>query len=305
MDCGEIAKIHAPVMLDEAMAALEPQPGGHYLDCTLGLGGHTEAILARAAGSQVCGLDQDSEALELARERLREFGSRVHYFHTRFGDFETALAELGWTQVDGALVDLGVSSLQLDRAERGFSFRQDGPLDMRMDQASGRPGAWQLVNRGSHAQLRDCIAALGEEPQAGRIARHIVEERQKQAIDTTSRLAGVIWSAYPPAWRKSARRHPATKTFQALRMAVNEEPEQLKLFLEHIWDWLAIGGRVVVISFHSLEDRMVKQAFRARAGAIARILYKKPLVPSESELAANPRAASAKLRAAEKAAVLK
>lgn len=300
----DAASIHKSVMLEEAMTWLAPVDGGRYLDGTLGLGGHTEAILRRAPQSQVCGLDQDREALELARERLAPFGSRVHLFHMRFGEFENALEELGWNLINGAILDLGVSSLQLDRPERGFSFRGAGPLDMRMDQESGARSAWHLVNRGTHAQLRDCLAGYGEETQAGRIARHIMEARGKGPIDTTDQLADIIRNAYPAAWRRSARRHPATKTFQALRMAVNDEPGQLKLFLDHIWSRIAAGGRLVVISFHSLEDRMVKQALRAKARADGEggigLLFKKPLSPGESELQDNPRAGSAKLRAAVK-----
>lgn len=290
------------------MQWLAPRPGGLYLDGTLGMGGHAEAILSRAPDSQLCGLDQDCEALEIAGGRLAPFGGRAHLFHERFGDFANALAKLGWEKLDGAILDLGVSSLQLDKAERGFSFRSCGPLDMRMNPVPGGKSAWHLVNRGSHAELRDCIATYGEEPQAGRIARYIIEARQKQPIDTTEQLAAIARSAYPPAWRGSARRHPATRTFQALRMAVNDEIGQLKLFLDQIFDYLAINGRLVIISFHSLEDRMVKQALRRRSQsaeeAEIKLLFKKPLAPSDSEAAANPRSASAKMRAAEKVAEL-
>lgn len=300
------APIHKSVMLKEAIAGLNLKDGGLYLDGTLGLGGHANAILANAPDSRLCGLDQDNEALDLAGKRLAIYGDRAHLFHLQFADFAIALKELGWQQIDGAILDLGVSSLQLDHAERGFSFREAGPLDMRMDQSSGKDSVWRLVNRGSHAQLRDCIATLGEEPQAGRIARHIIEERQKSPINDTLRLAEIIRMAYPPAWRRSARRHPATRTFQAFRMAVNEELQQLKIFLGQIWDWLAPGGRLVIISFHSLEDREVKHTMRNWAKyeePKAQLLYKKPLCPTEEEIRENPRASSAKLRVAEKMAV--
>lgn len=295
---------HKPVMLAEALDALSPRPGGFYLDGTLGLGGHASAILARA-DCQLCGLDQDMAALDLARERLAVFGTRARLFHLRFADFSLALEELGWQSLDGVLLDLGVSSLQLDTPERGFSFRAAGPLDMRMDQSCPQKKAWQLVNRAGHAELRDCLAALGEEPQAGRIARQIIEARQQAPINDTLRLAEIVRLAYPPAWRRSARRHPATRTFQALRMATNDELGQLEAFLRRIWQRLAPHGRLVIISFHSLEDRLVKHAMRGWAKSCepegrARLLFKKPLTPAPAETEANPRAASAKLRAAEK-----
>lgn len=295
--------VHKSVMLREAVSALAPRPGGLYLDGTLGLGGHARAILESVPRCHLCGLDQDAEALALARERLGPLAERAHLWHLRFADFDQALDELGWARIDGALLDLGVSSLQLDTAERGFSFRARGPLDMRMDRSSGAPNALQFVNRASHASLSHCLAELGEEPLAARIARHIVEARQREPIADTERLAAVIAAAYPAARRRAARRHPATRAFQALRMHVNDELGQLKSFLEKIFSRLAAGARIVIISFHSLEDRMVKRAFRARAlppdKADIRLLYKKPLTPNAAETAANPRAASAKLRAAE------
>lgn len=286
------------------MAALNPQAGGCYLDGTLGLGGHSGAILERAPQSQVCGLDQDCEALALARQRLASYGERIHFSHLRFAEFAGALRLLSWPKLNGAILDLGVSSLQLDQPERGFSFRSKGPLDMRMDPSSISARAWDMVNRASHAELRDCFATLGEDPQAGRIARFIIEERQKQPINDTARLAEIICNAYPPAWRRSARRHPATRAFQALRMAVNDELGQLRLFLDRIWSWIVPGGRLVIISFHSLEDRLVKISMRERSlprdNPEIQVLYKKPLCPDQTEISANPRSASAKLRAAEK-----
>ncbi|MDE7371191.1 MAG: 16S rRNA (cytosine(1402)-N(4))-methyltransferase RsmH, partial [Desulfovibrio sp.] len=304
--------------LAETLAALAPVAGGRYLDGTVGLGGHAQAILEAAPESRLCGLDRDTEALELARERLAPFGERAHLFHRRYSEFAGALEELGWDFVDGALLDIGVSSLQLDEAERGFSFHGDGPLDMRMDAASGERSAWHWVNRESFARLKECIATLGEEPQAGRIARAIVDARQKAPIDTTAELAALVAQAYPAAWRARARRHPATRTFQALRLAVNDELGELRRFLDTILKWLPVGGRLVIITFHSLEDRMVKQAMRhwaegcrcprhvpvCRCGHVPEVrpLSKKPLIASPDEVAANPRASSAKLRAVEKIA---
>lgn len=293
--------IHTPVLLNEVIEGIAPISGGLYLDGTLGMGGHAAALLERAPDSQLCGLDQDAEALELARERLACFSGRVHLYQMQYADFPSALEKLGWGSLNGALLDLGVSSLQLDRPERGFSFRESGPIDMRMNQNSGKEGAWRLVNRGSHAELRACFATLGEDPQAGRIARRIIEERQKKPIEDTIELAEIIRSAYPSAWRRCARRHPATRSFQALRMVVNDELGQLERFLEEIPAWLAPAGRLAIISFHSLEDRLVKHAIRRwAADGSFRALIKKPLVPDSQEVQTNLRASSAKLRLAEK-----
>lgn len=312
------ASLHVPVLLQESLAALAPRAGGRYLDGTLGLGGHAAALLEAAPEAELCGLDRDNQALELAASRLARFGSRAHLFHCRYSEFARALTELGWTSVDGALLDIGVSSLQLDEAERGFSFLGDGPLDMRMDRDSDARSAWHWANRENFASLRDCIASYGEEPQAGRIARAIVEARQSAPIGTTAQLAAIVERAYPAAWRARARRHPATRTFQALRMAVNNELGELAEFLDRILAWLPLGGRLAIISFHSLEDRMVKRAMRHWAEGCrcprhvevcacghvpeVRILTRKPLTAGPDELAANPRAGSARLRAVEKIA---
>ncbi|MBQ9453309.1 MAG: 16S rRNA (cytosine(1402)-N(4))-methyltransferase RsmH [Desulfovibrio sp.] len=319
--CREGKAIHTPVLPVETLAALSPRAGGRYLDGTLGLAGHASTILHAVPECELCGLDRDEEALVFAREKLAPFGSRVHVFHDVYSEFPRALEELGWKNVDGALLDIGVSSLQLDEAQRGFSFTGNGPLDMRMDQRSDRPSAWHWVNRESFVRLRECIATLGEEPQAGRIARAILDARQKASINTTAELAALVEHAYPPSWRAKARRHPATRTFQALRMAVNDELGELRRFLDRILAYLPIGGRLVVITFHSLEDRMVKLAMRHWAEGCrcpryvpvcvcghepeVRILYKKPVVATQEELAGNPRAASAKLRAVEKIAEAK
>ena len=310
------AALHVPVLLKEAMEFLAPRNGGRYLDGTVGLGGHAEAILRH--GAQLCGLDRDQKALELAAERLSVFGEKARLFLLPFSGFAGALDELGWDEVDGMLLDIGVSSMQLDTAERGFSFVADGPLDMRMDPESDALSAWHLVNRERPEVLKRIIAEFGEEPQAGRITKLIVEERHKKTIDSTRQLAALVERAYPPAWRAKARNHPATRTFQALRMAVNDELGELRRFLDTALARLRIGGRLAVITFHSLEDRMVKHAMRVWAqGCLcprhmprcvchhvpeARVLAKKPVCASAEEVADNPRASSAKLRAAEKIA---
>lgn len=314
---GPVAAGHIPVMVREVLEFLRPRPRGRYLDGTLGLGGHSRAILESTVGeAEVLGLDRDAAALAIAAERLGEYAARAALVRSPYSRFPLALAERGWTELDGALLDLGVSSLQLDSPERGFSFLRDGPLDMRMDPDSGAQPASAIVNRASFERLKDLIGRLGEEPMAGRISRRIVEARAAGPIETTAELARIVEAAYPAKWRREARNHPATRTFQALRMAVNEELEELERFLALIPEYLRPGGRVVVISFHSLEDRLVKRAFKREAsGCICpprqpictcghaprlTILTKKPLTPSEEEAAANPRARSAKLRAAER-----
>ena len=310
------ASLHSPVLLSEVLDTLQPVPGGKYLDATLGMGGHAESILKAAPKSELCGLDRDKTALELARKRLAEYRDRTHYFHLPFADFAQALTALAWKNVDGVLADLGISSMQLDWPERGISFSGDGPLDMRMNPQVGTKTAADLLNRLSFEELKNIIALYGEDPQAARIARRIVEERQKNPLSTTLQLAELVRSSYPATWRRKARRHPATRTFQALRIAVNQELEQLEFFLEHILAWLKPGGRLVVITFHSLEDRIVKNAIRHwEKGCICppsqvlctcdhkpevKKLYKKPVCATEAELLLNPRASSAKLRAVEK-----
>ncbi len=310
---------HIPVLRDAVLEALAPRAGGRYLDGTLGFAGHARAVLeAAGAGAQLCGLDRDTEALEQARAHLAPFGERAHCFHLRYSQFAQALDELGWDKVDGALIDIGVSSMQLDNSARGFSFHADAPLDMRMDQFSGDQTAWQLVNRERFEVLKDIITRLGEDPQAGRIARAIVDARQQAPINTTAELANIVSRAYPAAWRAKARNHPATRTFQALRMAVNNELGELEIFLDGILRRLKVGGRLAVITFHSLEDRMVKHAMRHWAEGCrcprfvpvctcghkpeVLILHKKPVVATPEELLRNPRASSAKLRAVEKLA---
>lgn len=321
MNEDDIARRHRPVLLDEVLEHLVVKEGGRYLDGTLGLGGHAMHVLEKAgalrgSGAELLGLDQDDEALELAGQRLARFGNSVHFAKGRFADFEAHLDVLGWDYIDGAMIDIGVSSLQLDTPERGFSFMHDGPLDMRMDANSGRESAAQVVNYWSFEELKKIIEDLGEEPQAGRIARAIVEARERTPIEGTLQLAEIVEMAYPAKWRATARNHPATRTFQAIRLAVNGELEQLKEFLERIVPRLRPGGRVAVISFHSLEDRIVKHFFKTAASgclcppqvmdcrcghkASLRLVTKKALVPGGIEERSNPRARSAKLRVAER-----
>lgn len=313
----EQAPCHIPVLLREVVGALGIRPGMRILDATTGLGGHTRGMLEAVGGEAwVLGLDRDREALSEAGRRLEAYGDRVRLMRTRYSRFPAALAEAGWEKVDAALVDAGMSSLQLDDPERGFGFLHDGPLDMRMGIEDGGESAEGLVNRASFARLREIVREYGEDPQAGRIARAIVAAREEAPITTTGRLAEVVAAAYPAKWRATARQHPATRTFQALRMAVNEETGELEEFLRAIPDYLVAGGRVAVISFHSLEDRLVKRAFRLEAtGCLCpreqvvcvcghkprlRILTKKPVMAGEAEVAVNPRARSAKLRVAER-----
>ena len=205
--------VHISVLLNEAVDALAPKAGGRYLDGTVGMGGHSFAIMERTGGEGfLCGLDRDTQALELARIRLAPFGDRVHLVHTRYSEFEAALDGIGWDAVDGALIDIGVSSLQIDSAERGFSFNSDGPLDMRMDRDSEELPVSRLVNRAKLEDLKDIIERYGEDPQAGRIARAIVEARVRKPIETTGELAALVERAYPAAWRAKARNPPATRT---------------------------------------------------------------------------------------------
>ncbi len=287
------------------------------MDGTLGMGGHTRVLLQMGGENiQVLGIDQDSQALDLSRRNLEQFGGKVHFYQMSFTDFETALDRLGGGKLDGALLDLGVSSLHLDDPRRGFSFLKNGPLDMRMAGKEKGETAADIVNSADRNTLRDIIREYGEEPMAGRIATAIIKAREEAPLEGTQRLARVVAGAYPAKRRAKSRNHPATKTFQALRIAVNRELEVLEDFLEKIIPRLASGARVVVISFHSLEDRIVKWFFRREARdcicprgtfdcqcgheKTIRILTKKPVQASQEEKKANHRSRSAKLRAAEK-----
>ena len=310
---------HIPVMIDEVMHWLEPKPGGYYMDATLGLGGHAARLMELTGGqAHLLGLDRDMQALQKAGERLARYGENVHLAHTSFQNFSGALRELGWDLLDGVVADLGVSSLQLDSPERGFSFLHDGPLDMRMDPGSGGEPASNIVNGASFERLRQLLWDYGEEPMAGRIARAIVEIREKAPIETTLELARIVAAAYPAKRRALARNHPATKTFQALRLEVNQELKEVENFLARIVDYLRPGARICVISFHSLEDRIVKRAFRTEnTGCLCpreypvctcghekrlRLPFRKPLLPGQEEMRVNSRSRSAKLRVAERIA---
>lgn len=283
---------HTSVLLAEALELLAVRPGGLWVDGTVGLGGHAEAILrASAPDGRLLGLDRDGETLERAGERLAEFAGRARLEQA---DYRELPQRLGDERADGILLDLGISSAQLDDPERGFSFQADGPLDMRMDRSRGE-SAEEVVNRTREAALADIIYAFGEEPASRRIARAIVFERERERIRSTGRLAEIVRRAAPRSRRPGL--HPATRTFQALRIRVNRELEGLEDALERAAACLAPGGRLVVIAFHSLEDRAVKQAFRSLAAKGFRPLTRKPLRPGDEETRRNPRSRSARLRA--------
>jgi 16S rRNA (cytosine1402-N4)-methyltransferase len=293
-------RVHEPVLTAEAMALLAPERGGLFVDCTVGLGGHTQALL-EAGATKVLGLDRDRDALRMAGERLTAFGERVELVHADYRDLPRVLDERGVAGVAGALADLGVSSMQLDAEGRGFSFRRDEPLDMRMDQSQG-PTAADLLRQAGEEELANVIFQHGEERYSRRIARAIVAARRATEIATTGQLAQLVRRAVPH--RGYQRIDPATRTFQALRIWVNRELEQLDEFLGSACSRLLTGARLVVITFHSLEDRIVKHAFRALAQgrAALQVLTKRPIVPGDAEIERNPRARSAKLRAIERLA---
>jgi 16S rRNA (cytosine1402-N4)-methyltransferase len=291
---------HEPVMVAEAVTLLEPARGGLFVDCTVGLGGHSRALLTGGA-SRVLALDRDPEALRLAAAALAEWRDRVELVHADYRELGRVLDERGVRQIAGALADLGVSSMQLEAEGRGFSFRRDEPLDMRMDQSRG-PTAADLLAEADEPELANMIFQYGEERFSRRIARRIVEARESGRIATTGQLAQLVRRAVPR--RGYQRIDPATRTFQALRIWVNRELEGLDTFLAEAAGRLLAGARLAVITFHSLEDRIVKHAFRALAAgeAAVRVLTRKPVVPAEAEVARNPRARSAKLRAIERLA---
>jgi 16S rRNA (cytosine1402-N4)-methyltransferase len=284
-------------MTSEVLEHLEPARGGIFVDCTVGLGGHARALLD-AGASRLIGVDRDASALTHAREALLAYGDRVELVHSDYRRLGALLEARGIGEVDGVLADLGVSSMQLDAPERGFSFRRDDPLDMRMDTSSG-PTAAEALATVDERTLADVIYEFGEERHARRVARAIVAAREGGPIVTTGRLADVVRRAVP---RKGyVRIDPATRTFQAIRIWVNRELEGLDAFLAEAAGRLAAGGRLVVITFHSLEDRVVKHTLRAlQAKGLVTIRTKRPAVPAEAEVERNPRARSAKLRAAER-----
>jgi len=306
---------HRPVLLRETIELLAAERGGLFVDCTVGLGGHSEAILQASPDAQVLGIDRDDEALELARKRLAQYGSRFRAVHADFRDITRVLAEAKVKQVRGIHADLGVSSLQLDLPSRGFSFRHDAALDMRMDAAGDEETAAELLGRLSEVEIARIIFEYGEERHSRRIARRIVERRERgQPVSTTRDLAELVERAIGPV--KQRRIHPATRTFQALRIAVNRELEGLDEFVSNAVDLLEPDGRLAVISFHSLEDRIIKRTFSKLSGhcqcpprlpeckcgarRVVEILTRRPVTPSASEIAENSRARSAKLRACQK-----
>jgi 16S rRNA (cytosine1402-N4)-methyltransferase len=292
---------HVPVLAAEVLHQLQPERGGLFVDCTVGLGGHAAALLA-AGASRLVGLDRDADALVRARQALAPWSDRCELVHADYRSLVAVLDALHIRSVDGALADLGVSSMQFDEPGRGFSFQRDEPLDMRMDRSDGDTAA-DLVRRSSEEDLASAIFRYGEERFSRRIARAIVLARRETPIETTGRLASIVRRVVPR--RGYMRIDPATRTFQALRIWVNRELEGLDRFLEDAVGRLCAGGRLAVITFHSLEDRIVKHTFRAlaqRQGPVLKVLTKKPIVPDEDEVRRNPRARSAKLRAAERVA---
>lgn len=310
-----ISQIHQSVLLAETVELLAPGKGRIFVDCTLGLGGHSEAILQSSNQTKVIGIDQDLEAIAFAKKRLEKFGDRFEVYHANFSELESVLSEAKIDKVDGVLADLGVSSLQLDSETRGFSFRFDAPLDMRMNPASDEETVADLLENLSEFELARIIYEYGEERFSRRIARRIVEKRiNGMTPKTTKELADLVAKSVP--FNKKDKIHPATRTFQALRIAVNRELEVLTDFLQLAIDKLNVNGRLAVISFHSLEDRIVKRIFQKLAGKCEcppnfpicvcgaerkiEILTRKPVVPQEIEIETNPRARSAKLRACQK-----
>jgi 16S rRNA (cytosine1402-N4)-methyltransferase len=307
--------LHTSVLLDEAVDILNAIAGGTFVDATLGMGGHAEKMLSMTDKSIVIGIDQDDDALDKARERLTRFGDRVTFIHSNFSEIGSVVRDAGVEAVEGVIADLGVSSLQLDSTERGFSFRFDAQLDMRMDTTSGMPTAAELLATLPEIEIANIIYQYGEERFSRRIARRIVEKRAAGTpIETTHELVALI--------ERSVRRnpkdkiHPATRTFQALRIAVNDELKALEKFIVEAIDILKTDGRLAIITFHSLEDRIVKRAFQKMSGKcfcppripqcvcgaikVVEILTRKPIVPGEEELADNVRSRSAKLRAVRK-----
>ena len=305
---------HKPVLLDECLEALAIKPDGIYLDGTLGRAGHSLEIVKRLTTGRLIGIDRDETAIAAAQERLADYADRVTLVHSNFDRVGEILDELGIDGADGMLFDLGVSSPQLDDAERGFSYRHDAPLDMRMDRTAALC-AREVVNEWPYEELRRILFAYGEERYAPLIAKHIVQKREEAPIETTLQLAEIIKAAMPPSALRE-KQHPAKRSFQAIRIAVNDELMAVQEAMDRAIDALAPGGRLAVITFHSLEDRIVKTAFRKAAQgctcpkdfpvcvcgktAKVKLVARKPMLPSMQEIAQNPRARSAKLRVCEK-----
>ena len=293
-DDGATARMHVPVMVGEVRDLLCAHGPRVVVDATVGTGGHAAALLA-ATDAHLIGIDRDVDALALARERLGSFGTRVRLRHADFGDLAAVLQECGAEAVDAIVADLGMSSFALDDPARGFSFRFDGPLDMRMDRSQSLR-AYDLVNEETEADLANLLHRWGEERAARRIARSIVDARRRRPIETTAELRAIVERVLGP--RRAGGVHPATRTFQALRIAVNREVESLAAFLESAPALLSAGGRMALIAYHSLEDRAVKERMRALArGESFALVTRKVIKPADSEVASNPRARSARLRA--------
>lgn len=318
-------ELHEPVLLAEITGWLRPERGGIFVDCTVGAGGHSHAILSASSETRVIGLDRDLDALSVARSRLAIFEDRITLIHSNFDDIASVLDRVGIGRVAGLLADLGVSSLQLDRGARGFSFTVDAPLDMRMDQSQGETAS-DLVNQLAESELADLIFEYGEERGARKIARRIGRERDREPIATTRQLADIVVRALN--LRGRWRIHPATRTFQALRIAVNDELNALKRFIPDAISALGSGGRLAIISFHSLEDRIVKRSFLRESGRCTceaprskqrreasldeivcdncgartriNVLTRRPMRPGPEEIKRNPRARSALLRVGER-----
>ena len=311
------AAVHIPVMLEQVLSFLQPCLGGDILDGTLGGGGHAAALLEASRGrGRLLGLDRDPRTLGVTRKRLAPFGAQSVLVHANFSQAATVLSELGWAGVDGVLLDLGFSSLQVEDRERGFSFLRPGPLDMRMDQSDGHSAA-DIVNSASEEELHRIFREFGEERAARAIARAVLQARAHRPITTTTALVKIVERVVRrPARHQRHRVHAATQTFQALRIAVNQELQHLALFLREGYALLRPGGRMVVLSYHSLEDRLVKTAFRRWASACicppqlqvcacvwepqVRVLTTKPLTPTTQEVVDNTRARSARLRVVER-----
>ena len=305
---------HVSVLLNECIDNLNTDPAGTYVDGTLGMGGHSEKIAEKLTTGRLICIDRDASAIDYARERLKLFSDRITFVHANFADTVEVLDDLGIEGVNGMLFDLGVSSPQLDETERGFSYMKDAPLDMRMDRSEGLT-AYDIVNTWSEERLNRILWDYGEEKYARRISRAIINKREKKPIESTLELSDTIKSAMPPQALRE-KQHPAKRSFQAIRIAVNDELGAVAKMAETVPDRLLPGGRLCIISFHSLEDRIVKSAIAARENGCTcpreapvctcgfvktlKSVYRKPILPSEEEIENNPRARSAKLRVAER-----
>ena len=305
---------HVSVLLNECIDNLNTDPAGTYVDGTLGMGGHSEKIAEKLTTGRLICIDRDASAIDYARERLKLFSDKITFVHANFADTVEVLDDLGIEGVNGMLFDLGVSSPQLDETERGFSYMKDAPLDMRMDRSEGLT-AYDIVNTWSEERLNRILWDYGEEKYARRISRAIINKREKKPIESTLELSDTIKSAMPPQALRE-KQHPAKRSFQAIRIAVNDELGAVAKMAESVPDRLLPGGRLCIISFHSLEDRIVKSAIAARENGCTcpreapictcgfvktlKSVYRKPILPSEEEIENNPRARSAKLRVAER-----